>query len=369
MKSCQVRLCANRHDGHHDRDADHPGQTLAARLRALRASEWPEPVKQHQVARALGVSVPLVSSWERAEAVPPTERIAAYAHFFATPRSLEDGRVALRDDLSAEEQARRQELEDELTALRAAATGGAPVSPALHNYPPAAGPWHFADGAPVTIVCGELPPDQRADATYTDPDSPDYMDLYRYADVDSLVELQGHVRAANPRSEVSFTLTSLLRPDHLTTHLVLLGGIDFNKVTLAVLDSLGTPVRQQTRPTDKDEGAFEVRTTGAEHRPVIEKDGPRRVLVEDVAHFCRGRNPYNALRTVTVCNGMFGRGVYGAVRALTDARFRDRNAAYVESNFAEARTYSILARVKVVGGKVVTPDWTISDNILHEWSE
>ncbi|GIF69588.1 hypothetical protein Ais01nite_76230 [Asanoa ishikariensis] len=354
-------------------DSD-PGQTLAARLRALRSSEWPEQVKQHQVARALGVSVPLVSSWERAEAVPPAERIIAYAHFFATSRSIEDGRAALRDDLSTDEQTRRRALEDELTALRSAATGAAgatQVSPALYNYPPAAGPWYFADGAPVTIVCGELPPERRADAIYSDPASPDYVDLYRFADVDSLIELQGHVRAANPRSEVSFTLTSLLRPDHLTTHLVLLGGIDFNEVTLAVLDSLGTPVRQQTRLTDnpEDEGAFEVRTTGAEHRPIIAKDGTRRVLVEDVAHFCRGQNPYNARRTVTVCNGMFGRGVYGAVRALTDARFRDRNAAYVESHFAEARTYSILARVKVVGGKVVTPDWTISDNILHEWSE
>ncbi len=62
-------------------------------------------------------------------------------------------------------------------------------------------------------------------------------------------------------------------------------------------------------------------------------------------------------------------GVYGAVRALTDARFRDRNAAYVQGRFAPEQTYSILSRVTVVRGEVVTPDWTIADNILHEWSE
>ncbi|SNT44491.1 Transcriptional regulator, contains XRE-family HTH domain [Asanoa hainanensis] len=350
-------------------------QTLAARLRALRAGERQQRVTQHQLARALGVSVPLISSWERAEAAPPVERIAAYAHFFATPRSVQDGQSALRDDLSAEELGRRQALKEELTALRAAAVGVpgvAQVPAALDNYPPAAGPWGFADGTPVTIVCGELPAGRRADAAYSDPDSPDYVDLYRFADVDSLVELHGYVRAANPRSEVGFTTASLVTRDHLTTHLVLLGGVDFNDVITPVLDSLGVPVRQHSRLTDDpdDEGAFEVRTTSTEeHRPALTADRGHRVLVEDVAHFCRGPNPYNVLRTVTVCNGMFGRGVYGAVRALTDARFRDRNAVYVRNRFAQAQTYSILARVKVVNGEVITPDWTLPDTILHEWSK
>jgi transcriptional regulator with XRE-family HTH domain len=357
-------------------DSD-PAQALAARLRDLRVSARPAPVKQRQLARALGISVPLISSWERtADPKAPTpERIAAYARFFATPRSLGDGRSALLDDLSAEEDSRRLALEDELLTLRAAAigtTGANQGSSTLDNHPPAAGPWHFPDGAPVTIVCGELPQKRRADAAYTDPSSPDYVELYSFADLDSLTELHGHVRAANPRSDVWITTASLVSRDHLTTHLVLLGGVDFNKVTTAVLDSLGVPVRQQTRLTDDpdDEGAFEVRTTPrAEHRPILNKDDGNRILVEDVAHFCRGQSPYNALRTVTVCNGMFGRGVYGAVRALTDARFRDRNAAYVRNRFPAAQTYSILARVKVVNGEVITPDWNLPDNILHEWSE
>jgi transcriptional regulator with XRE-family HTH domain len=357
-------------------DSD-PAQALAARLRALRVREWSEPVKQPQLARALGVSVPLISSWERSTKPkpPPAERIAAYARFFATRRSLEDGRPVLRNDLSADEEDRRQALENDLMTLRAAAVGApiaVPIPSQRDNRPPAAGPWYFDDGAPVTIVCGELPRERRADAAYSKPDSPDYVDLYRFADVDSLIELHGHIRAANPHSDVAFTLASLVTRDHLTTHLVLLGGVDFNSVTLAVLESLGAPVRQETRLTDKpdDEGAFEVLTTpGAEHRPVLAKDGTRRILIEDVAHFCRGQNPYNTMRTVTVCNGMFGRGVYGAVRALTDARFRDRNAAWVQSRFAKAQTYSILSRVTVVNGEVVTPDWTNSDNILHEWSE
>ncbi|MEV4622998.1 helix-turn-helix transcriptional regulator [Asanoa sp. NPDC049573] len=355
---------------------DDAATALALRLRDLRLHQWPEPVKQPQLARALGVSVPLISSWESrvGPKPPPAERLSAYARFFATPRSISDGRAGLRNDLTPDEELHRQQLEEELLSLRAAAVnrGGTPVIPdKWNNRPPDAGPWYFPDGAPVTIVCGELPAERRADPAYTDPESPDYVALYSYTDLDSMVELHGHVRAANPKSDVWFMPASLVTSDHLTTHLVLLGGVDFNELIADVLDSLGVPVRQQTRLTDEadDEGAFEVREGRAEsHRPSLRKEGGRRILVEDVAHFCRGQNPYNALRTVTVCNGMFGRGVYGAVRALTDTRFRDRNADHVRQRFPQGQTYSILARVRVVNGEVVTPDWTIPDNILHEWS-
>jgi hypothetical protein len=93
------------------------------------------------------------------------------------------------------------------------------------------------------------------------------------------------------------------------------------------------------------------------------------VLDEDVAHFYRSRNPFNRKRTVTMCNGTHSRGVLGAVRALTDVRFRDRNNAYAQSRFAELETFSILSRVQVLlKGQVVTPDWTSPDYLLHEWA-
>ncbi|MDG4821837.1 helix-turn-helix transcriptional regulator [Asanoa sp. WMMD1127] len=354
-----------------------PSAALAERLRRLRLSEWSSPVKQQQLARALGVSVPLISSWERTTdpRTPPSERLAAYARFFATQRSLDGGKPGLRTDLSPEEETRRRQLEDELLTLRdaAGALPGPRLPDRLANLPPRAGPWYFADGAPVTIVCGELPAEHRADPAYTDPDSPDYVALYNYADLDSLVELHGHVRAANPQSDVWFMPASLVTSDHLTTHLVLLGGVDFNDLTTAVLDSLGVPVRQQTRltgdPDDEGELGFEVREgAGQSFRPVLHEENGGRILVEDVAHLCRGQNPYNALRTVTVCNGMFGRGVYGAVRTLTDKRFRDRNANHMWSRVPDAQTFSILFRVRMVMGEVVTPDWTRPENVLHEWS-
>src|ERR1700754_4297692 len=99
-----------------------PAEALAQRLRELRLTEWPDPVKQPQLAKALGVSVPLISSWEKRgnPTSPPGERLAAYARFSASPRSLDNGRPGLRTDLSPDEDARRQQLERELLTLREA---------------------------------------------------------------------------------------------------------------------------------------------------------------------------------------------------------------------------------------------------------
>jgi hypothetical protein len=91
------------------------------------------------------------------------------------------------------------------------------------------------------------------------------------------------------------------------------------------------------------------------------------VLREDVALFARAPNPYNKLRTVTICNGMYGAGSYGAVRALTDARFRDRNAKQLKDQFGDTDTYCVLTRVTVENSVALTPDWTLAENRLFVW--
>jgi hypothetical protein len=68
-----------------------------------------------------------------------------------------------------------------------------------------------------------------------------------------------------------------------------------------------------------------------------------------------------------VLNGMFSRGTFGAVRALIDPRFRDRNEEYVQERFTGSDTFSVLTRVDVVRGRVLTPDWTNPVTRLHEW--
>ena len=41
---------------------------------------------------------------------------------------------------------------------------------------------------------------------YTDLDSPDYIQLYTYSELDALFELYGHLRAANPANQVDLRI-------------------------------------------------------------------------------------------------------------------------------------------------------------------
>jgi hypothetical protein len=91
-------------------------------------------------------------------------------------------------------------------------------------------------------------------------------------------------------------------------------------------------------------------------------------LREDVALFARAVNPFNRKRFVTICNGMYGRGTYGAVRVLTDERFRDRNREYIQAQFADSEAFCILTRVTVENRVTLTPDWTLPETRLFEWS-
>ncbi len=70
-----------------------------------------------------------------------------------------------------------------------------------------------------------------------------------------------------------------------------------------------------------------------------------RVLTEDVGLLARVPNPLNASRTLTICNGIHSRGVYGAVRTLTDAGLREGNERYISSNFGDAASFGILMSV------------------------
>jgi transcriptional regulator with XRE-family HTH domain len=347
-------------------------RALAARLRGLRTTAWPHiSIKQPMLATALGVSVPLVSSWEnvRQPAVPPAERLEGYARFFSTARSLSGDRPRLLPDaeLTIEEQAEMEQLRTELLAMRSDAVGTVVLQKATHTAPVRDSFWRFHDGAPVTIVCAPLPRDLQADDAYSDPNSPDYVHLYGYADPDALIELFGTIRAANPDSTVTYRLTPVAGR-HLTTHLVLLGGFDWNELTPQVMRKLRVPISQRRREPDYVEGAF-VTEANEVFSSVLRDDNGKRLLVEDVAHFVRGPNPFNRKRTVTICNGNYGRGTYAAVRALTDERFRDRNWEYLRSRFGDNEILSVLARVEIVAGEVVTPDWSLPGTVLHTWPE
>ena len=97
-------------------------------------------------------------------------------------------------------------------------------------------------------------------------------------------------------------------------------------------------------------------------------DEDKKVLAEDVGLLARVPNPLNVSRTLTICNGIHSRGVYGAVRTLTDAELRDGNERFIATNFGDAKSFAILMSVKVIKNKAMTPDFNSPDVVLYQWA-
>ena len=378
---------------------------LAARLRELRGSVDGAPITQKQLADALGISPALVSSWESGAAIPPEDRLKKYARFFATGRSAEGGTARLipADELLPAEERRREELTNELVRLRIEALR--PAEQAGTRRVGAVGGrfWYFPDGRDVTILytpfsarqlglAGGGRPDPAAPPVvgYATPTHPNRVASLRNADMDAVIELVGHIRAENPRIEVRWlAYDEVTTSDQLTGHLVILGGGDAGLIASGVGENpvrwfvrrLELPVQMRLPQGGDDEFDTEFviatdddGTPGYDgvrqevYRPRFLRDerreGRPRVLVDgspqleyDVALLARQPNPLNLAARITLCSGIFSRGTYGVVRALTDARFREQNEQYLEDAFGEdLESFWILLQVPVFGPETITPD-------------
>jgi hypothetical protein len=344
---------------------------LAHRLRSLRQDLWADKhLTQAMLARALStegrtIATATLASWENPTSpkLPPRDRLSTLARFFATRRSVEvEGQYRLipADDLTMEEQAAFEDLENELLTLHKAARRPSPA-----ELPVPGRSWHFSDSGPATLVCAQIPEPERH--SMADPANANFTELLSYADLDPLMELHGHIRAENPIMEVFFKAATNVAADDLTGHMILLGGIAWNDITKQVTDIIDMPVRQVSDPSLETGEIFVVRADGKDREFFPLWGGVNnRTLVEDVGLLARMPNPLNSSRTLTICNGIHSRGVYGAVRTLTDARFRDTNERYISANFS-TESFAILMRVRIIDGKTMTPDFTIPGTVLYQW--
>ena len=339
---------------------------LAKRLRELREGEFVR-LTQSDLGRALGdadatLSPATISMWENAASgrIPPRSRLEAYARLFCTPRSFEGGVHMLGvAELTVPERDRLEELQQELLGLRDSA-----VPPA---EAPAGGEaqsmWHFPDGSRITLVCYRLPPDRqppRAEASNLN-----YVRLADLADLDTLVDIYGAVRAYNPTSRVVIMAAQDLTQRDVANHLVLIGGLTWKTVTPWFSRISPIPI-EAGDPADR--GAIVVRDPDSgerEFKYTLVGDE----LVEDVGFFARGENPSAPRRTLTICGGVTTRGVRGAARCFIDWEMRERNEQYLMPRFPDGSTYCIVMRVPIVNKDPLTPDLSKKENCLFEWCD
>jgi hypothetical protein len=341
---------------------------LAARLRYLRLEHWAgSKLTQGELGRALGGNQPLsaatIASWENKAApkLPPRERLLAYAQFFATSRSLAaPPQLVPEASFTDEERVAYQSLRDELVRLHTAARG-TPEQLAV-----AGRSWNFTDAGPVTLVCAQLP--EKAVGPLASPANPNYTQLQSYGDLDAMLELWGHIRMENPPMEVAHKSAPHVVADDLSGHVVIIGGIGWNDVTLRILDLTQLPVTQREDPAIPTGEIFVTEEGGKErtYLPKWSESSPGK-LIEDVGLLIRMPNPLNSNRTLTMCNGIHSRGVLGAVRSLTDKRLRESNERYIARNFSDSQQFCILMRIQVIEGVAMTPDFSIAGTVLYQW--
>jgi transcriptional regulator with XRE-family HTH domain len=375
--------------------------SLAERLRALRVSDGAAPVTQQALATVLGVSVPSISSWEQGKSIPPLARLRDYALAFAAEGTFAADTPTMPDDndLSAPEELRRQSLVEELITLRdGAARPAGEIEPRSDTSTGTF--WRFPDGAPIRIISTRMWPDGLNGLPYADPRHPNYVQALWDADRDATIELFGHLRAENPTSDVRFLTDDQVTQDDLTGHVVVLGqgdkllqwnqdpvygGSPLGYVAKRLELPLGTRVPEGGDPEfdgefivtlDADGRAawFDRGVAPADvdvYRPrfLRESPGPKsprlRIngfpqLEYDVGLLVRKPNELNLATTVTVCSGVFSRGTYGAVRALTDAQLRGRNESFIVEQFGATDDFWMLFYVPVFRGSTelptITPD-------------
>jgi len=337
--------------------------SLARSLRDLREFAWQDhALTQAQLAKALSaegrVAPATLSSWESTTnpKTPSLARISAYARFFCTQRSLEGGPHLIPEhQLTPVEAKRFHELESEL--LRLASPGDHGVQ---HSF-------QF-DAGPVVVICPTTPRDMQG--PLADEHDPRFTKMRQYGDLDALIELYGHLRAENPTLDVFHRSISDVVSDDFSSQVILVGGIGWNKVTRRFQRAISqVPITQLEVDQLKTGEIFCVETADGIRSlyPDYADLGNGKELISDVGYIARLRNPFKVNRTLTIFNGIHSRGVYGAVRCLTDARVRVENEKYLAERFP-SNEFAMLLRVPIVANETLSPDLQDPSTRLFEWS-
>jgi Helix-turn-helix domain len=340
---------------------------LTDRLRDLREREFVR-LTQTDLGQAIGdpgsaVSPAAISAWENPGSgrLVPQSRLASYARLFCTPRSFEDGAAHLiaEEDLTPGERERMAELMDELTELREAAV----ERPVVDAAPAAESMWHFPDHSRITLVCSRLSPDRQPPRA--DPDNLQYVRFSDLADLDTLIDIYGAIRAYNhPSTRVVIMAAQDLTQRDVANHLVLIGGLAWETVAPFLGPIFPIPIRSGD-PAEDGALVIDDPVTGKEEEFRYKLDNGR--LIEDVGFFARGENPAAPRRTLTIVGGITTRGVHGAARCFIDYEMRERNEQYLNPRFPARSTYCVVMRVPVINRDPVTPDLSKPENRLYEW--
>lgn len=228
--------------------------------------------------------------------------------------------------------------------------------------------WNFRDNSRITLACGQMPWGLRP--PQSDPGHMDYASAFGLADLDSLMDIYGEVRARNPMSRVAITTAEDLTQHDTANHLILIGGLAWNAVQQWLSQIFHTPI-MGSDPGER--GAVTVSAPDGslyEFKCAYFRGRGGFALTEDVGFFVRGKNPSAPQRTLTVCGGITTRGVRGVAQCFIDPEKREINEAHLKQRFPVDSTYCIVMRVPIMGNAdPLTPNLSNPESSLFEWCD
>lgn len=219
--------------------------------------------------------------------------------------------------------------------------------------------WGIKDGDAVIVVCSELEnPETRQ---HVEPR--EFIYNLKYGDVDAYFEVVITLLRLYPAIKLRVMSAGELEATRvdLASHLIVIGGPDYNTLTNRVLSWNVTQF--EYRSSD-----MAARSTQHPDEIVIyDKLHDREYCYEsddrDFGYFERIVNPHNSDRRIVLIGGCHTIGVTGAVKAFSMAESEDgeipqgvlRNAKIVAKRVGKTKCFSVLVAVERVGQTISVP--------------
>lgn len=219
--------------------------------------------------------------------------------------------------------------------------------------------WGFGEYDEVLVVCSELDePEKRQH-----PEPNEFIYLGKYGDVDALVETLITLHRLYPNLKVIFRSANEINmvPQELSTHIILIGGPDYNKLTR---------IFEKYSPFsylrgEKEEDIFIKRkSTNEVFIPFVEDELIGKFI--DYGFFVKMKNPYNPLKKLIMIGGAHTYGVFGAIKAFSyfsndKKEISYQNCVSIIDALGNDPEFAILFKVESVGCTVLTPKVDLSN--------
>lgn len=196
----------------------------------------------------------------------------------------------------------------------------------------------------ISVVCPELPPAYRP--RFARRSSPEFVDLARYGDLDTLVEVLSLLPKLFPTAEVRHQTAAKITSSDRAENLVVVGGPDFNRLTAELMRPRDFPFKYRLRTR---KWALVESSTGREFPLEVTATGR---VTEDYGLFARFPNPFNRRNAVVMIGGLQTFGVLAAAQAFGPSTTGRANARKVTRRCVGTPRFAVIVPVTVSGSQL-----------------